>query len=208
MKHDEQDDLEIISIESEKFNPKSVLVNPTKDVEFPLSKQNVALINAMKAKLLKLEGVGLAAPQVNVQKSILAIYIPKSASLLRDNAKIYPVHVLINPKYWPADDKMVSDFEACYSVESKMGKVPRYQSIVLNYQDIEGHFVEEVVTGFYARVVQHEIDHLNGLLITDRLTSTCVQGNHTDMLKLRRQELPDDRKILFDDLINKKNIKK
>lgn len=192
----------IVTIEKE---PHSLLKDAAKPVTFPLSEDNQALIEAMKIKLLTLGGVGLAAPQVNQAKCIIVIYIPEEASLIRDKASPYPMHALINPTYEPITSHDVSyDFEGCYSVTSKAGKVPRFNQIKLQYQDEEGQMHQQIESGFYARVLQHEIDHLNGILIIDRLTSDCIQGSTEEMMALRRKELSDEKKALYDQLMAKK----
>jgi len=158
-------------------------------------------------KLRQLKGVGLAAPQVGYNKRIITIYIPKDAALLRDNVKQYPLHVMINPNYEiTADTSKVDDFEACYSVTSKAGKVPRYKVIKLSYQNEHGQLSTSIESGFYARVLQHEIDHLNGILIIDRLTPDCLQGSVEDMMAIRRSELSADKKAHFDKLMKEKGL--
>ena len=198
----------IIAIEDAQDKEKSVLKLKAAKISFPLSKEDKELIAMMKEIVVDLGGVGLAAPQVNVSKNIATIYIPESSALLRNDVKPYPLHVIINAEYEPIESEgKYSDFEGCYSVKSVMGKVPRYNAIKVTYQNEEGELITKVERGFYARVLQHEIDHLNGLLITDRLTPDCVQGTFEEMLKIRRQELPEEKRALFDELILKKGIK-
>lgn len=197
----------IIVIEDAVNREKSVLKSKTNRIDFPLSDENKNTIMIMKEILFALDGVGLAAPQIDINKNIAVIYIPESASLLRDNAKIYPMHVLINAGYEPVEnDGKYSDFEGCYSVRSVYGKVPRYNTIKLNYQNEDGLEISTIETGFYARVLQHEIDHLNGLLITDRLSSDCPQGTFAEMSKLRRDSLSEEKKIVFDELLKQKGL--
>ncbi len=197
--------LNIITIESEANKGNSILKTRAQNVTFPLSKEDLGLINDMKAMVYGFEGVGLAAPQVGYAKRIAVIYIPESASLLRDGVSIKPLHAIINPEYEGIGDKM-EDFEGCYSVDSLVGKVPRFYKIRVTYQNEDGDLIDEVVDGFYARVLQHEIDHLNGLLITDRLLPGCIQGSKGDMMKLRRKELPTEKRHHFDELLKKKGI--
>ncbi|WP_083500937.1 peptide deformylase [Legionella brunensis] len=195
--------LEIVTIEQKQFT--KILKAPAKTVDFPLSAKNLTLIKGMKEKLFQLGGVGLAAPQVNHHQQIVAIYIPEEAALLRNNVKPYPMHVLINPSYQGIEGSgFVDDFEACYSVSSKAGKVPRYKEIILTSYDETGKIHQTRENGFYARVLQHEIDHLNGLLITDRLSPDCIQGSVEEMMALRRSELTEEQKTLFDEVIKKK----
>ena len=199
--------LSIITIEQETDKSSSVLAKIAHEVQFPLADEDKKLISRMKQLLYKLEGVGLAAPQVGLGKKIALIYIPESASLLREDVRAYPMHAIINPEYSPVDSKEKRhDFEGCYSVSSIYGKVPRFSSIKVKYQNENGNIISQIVDGFYARVLQHEIDHLNGLLITDRLTSECLQGPPAKMLKFRRAELPKDKQKYFDELIKSKGL--
>lgn len=198
----------ILAIEDFIDKEKSVLKLKTKMLTFPLSDEDKNIIALMKEMLFALEGVGLAAPQIGINKNIAVIYIPKNASLLRNNTKIYPMHTIINAEYKPVKDQgKYRDFEACYSVKTICGQVPRYNTIKVKYQNEVGLEISKIKTGFYARVLQHEIDHLNGVLITDVLTPECIQGTFEEMVKLRRKSLTEEKKILFDKLVKKKNLK-
>lgn len=199
----------IIAIEDAQDPATSTLKLVAADVKFPLSQEDKELIAVMQELCFSLDGVGIAAPQLNISKKIAVIYIPKSASLMRDNVVEYPIHVIINARYEPIENEgKYEDFEGCYSVRNVYGKVPRYNAIKVTYQNEEGEEISKIVTGFYARVLQHEIDHLNGLLITDRLTPDCIQGTVAEMLELRRQSLPEEKRRLFDELIKQKSIVK
>ena len=201
------EDFKIIIIEEEQNKKQSVLKQKAKRIEFPLSDEDKKIISFMKGWLFKAGGVGLAATQINVSKQIALIYIPESAVLLRDGVEVQDMHAIINPEYRPAKtSKLVSDFEGCYSVKTVYGKVPRHDVIELSYQDEEGTQIQKQVSGFYARVLQHEIDHLNGLLITDRLTPDCVQGSFQEMLEIRRKELPEHKRKHFDELLKAKGV--
>jgi peptide deformylase len=192
--------MNIVTIEQTEHH--QVLKTPAISVQFPLNYEDDELIKSMKTKLQELGGVGLAAPQVNYSRQIIAIYIPEEAVLLREGARVYPMHIMINPTYSPASDaRMVFDFEGCYSVSNKAGKVPRYDAINLTYFDESGTCHQSVEHGFYARVIQHEIDHLNGMLIVDRLTPECVQGSIQEMMVLRRAELSEEKRTLFDEMM-------
>ena len=196
--------LNIVTVEQSEY--RHVLKEPAKTVQFPLSMEDKALIASMKSTLNGLGGVGLAAPQVNVSRRIIALYIPDEARLLRDGVNdLYPMHIMINPSFEPVAGSAVHyDFEGCYSVSSKAGKVPRYEQIKIHYYDESGTSHEQIEHGFYARVLQHEIDHLNGFLIIDRLTPDCVQGTVQEMMSLRRSELSEEKKAIFDEVIAKK----
>ena len=173
--------------------------------QFPLSPEDKNLIKLLKRKLHDLGGIGLAAPQVNYPKQIVALYIPEEAKLLRDGVKTYPLHILINPSYKPLPGSAMNyDFESCYSVDSKAGKVPRYNQIKVSYYDESGKHYTQIESGFYARSLQHEIDHLNGILIIDRLKPDCIQGTIKEMMTLRRAELSPEKRELFDQVMARK----
>lgn len=197
-------DMTIVTVEQAQHY--EVLKSKAEKVCFPLQPSDKELIDSMKEKLVELGGVGLAAPQVNHSKQIIAIYIPEEARLLRNNVEsTYPVHVMINPSYEPVESKgKQADYEGCYSVSSKAGKVPRYQTIKVHYVDEQGKEHQITETGFYARVLQHEIDHLNGVLISDHLTPDCIQGTVEEMMALRRNELSKEKQALFDEIMKKK----
>ena len=197
-------DLTIVTVEQPEYV--QILRKKAQKVVFPLKKTDKHLIDSMKLKLKSLGGVGLAAPQVNYDKQIIAIYIPEEARLLREDVELtYPMHVMINPSYKAVDStNKTADFEACYSVSSKAGKVPRYQTIQIQYYDEQGQPHQQIESGFYARVLQHEIDHIHGTLITDRLTPDCIQGSIAEMMAMRREELPKEKQALYDKLVQKK----
>ncbi|KTD57610.1 peptide deformylase [Legionella shakespearei] len=196
-------DINLVTIEQSEYQ--HVLKTKAQQVTFPLAAEDKQLIAAMKTKLKELGGVGLAAPQINHPKQIIAMYIPEEAKLLRDNVETYPLHIMLNPSYEPINPtEKHADYEGCYSVSSKAGKVPRYTTIKLTWYDEQGQQHQSIEHGFYARVVQHEVDHLNGILIVDRLTPDCVQGTPTEMSVLRRAELPENKRILFDQVMVRK----
>lgn len=195
--------MDIVTIEMPEHQ--RVLTTPAQPVQFPLSGDDQQLLMVMKNKLDELGGVGLAAPQINHPRQIIAIYIAEDAAQCREHAKPYPMHLMINPAYKPTTKATIHyDFEACYSVSSKAGKVPRYTDIELEYDDEQGNHHQLIATGFYARVLQHEIDHINGVLIVDRLTPDCVQGTLEEMRTLRRNELTAAQQLVYDRGLTKK----
>lgn len=180
----------ILCIENVSHPEGSALRLQAEPVGFPLSPEDRALVETLKTMTVDLGGVGLAAPQIGISKRVAAIYIPEEAAHLREDIEPKAVHVILNPEYEPLfEEGEYSDFEGCYSVNSVMGKVPRAKAIRVYYYTEEGVRVEAVERGFYARVLQHEIDHLNGVLIIDRLSPDCPQGSLEEMIELRKQEL-------------------
>ena len=104
--------------------------------------------------------VGLAAPQVNIS---LRIFV------FREELKQEFIPV-INPKVDFVGDETESGWEGCLSIPGKIGEVARYKRIRLTYQDLKGNKVTEEAEGWRARIIQHEYDHLDGILYKDKLT--------------------------------------
>lgn len=162
---------QIITIESFSNPNESILRKKAKKVKFPLSVEVLSIVEKMEKKLYELGGVGLAAPQIDVKKNIICIYITKEASNQRGEDKAYDMHTIFNASYTGIGEKDSTDFEGCYSVSSQSGEVTRYSKIKFKYLDKDGTEHEEMAEGFYARVIQHEIDHVNGILIIDKLVN-------------------------------------
>jgi peptide deformylase len=112
-------------------------------------------------------GVGLAAPQVSRSQRIVIFFVPAA----RNGGVEIPLTVMINPVITPLDAIKNEGYEACLSVPGLTGLVPRFINIKYTYQDLSGASIEREAHGFHARVVQHECDHLDGLLYLDRMTS-------------------------------------
>lgn len=122
-------------------------------------------IEDMKETMVHAGGVGLAAPQVYVPLRIVIFFVPEG----RDGGPAVPMTVMINPIIKPASDDMSEDWEGCLSVPYLTGVVPRWTQIKYSYQDIDGSLRERSAEGFHARVVQHESDHLDGVLYPMRM---------------------------------------
>jgi peptide deformylase len=120
------------------------------------------------------DGAGLAAPQIGINKQ-LVIFGFKQNLRYPDAAQV-PETVLINPKLTPLSDQMESDYEGCLSVPGLRGSVPRYTRLRYEGVDQFGNPIRRDVDGFHARVVQHEVDHLNGILYPMRITDFSTFG--------------------------------
>ncbi len=108
-------------------------------------------------------GVGLAAPQVHEGMRVFVAMI--------DEADDAEATVIINPTITVLDDQVVEGWEGCLSIPEIRGRVPRARKIVVKAHDRQGRIVEIEAEDFVARVIQHEHDHLDGLLFLDRMTS-------------------------------------
>ncbi|AXT61318.1 peptide deformylase [Aquimarina sp. AD10] len=114
-------------------------------------------------------GAGIAAPQVNVLKRIFTME-------MTDNPRYpdrhpFPLYVVINPEIECLGHELVDSWEGCLSIPNIRGKLKRYKRIKLKGYDRNGKSFEEELEGFAAIVAQHELDHLNGVLLIDRMDS-------------------------------------
>lgn len=198
--------LDLLTIEQ---NPSpSVLTEPAQEVSFPLSAATLSLISEMKTLLEQKKGVGLAAPQVGHPQKILVYVISTDAKALRSNAKeTVPMTVLINPSYEPLTIEQNQDWEGCFSVAKTYGKVPRYNKISYKAQLTDGSFISGQAEGFTARVLQHEIDHLNGTLILHRFRQDSVKGTPEEMMPLRFKEFTEEQQAIAQRLLQANKIK-
>ena len=131
-------------------------------------------ITDMVETMREYDGVGLAADQVHVSKQIAVLEVADNPRYPEKPA--VPLTVLINPMITPLSEELEEDWEGCLSIPDMRGKVPRYKSIKVQTLDTRGAAFEFVATGFHARVIQHEWDHLHGKVYLDRmsdLTTLC-----------------------------------
>jgi peptide deformylase len=126
-----------------------------------------ALLADMRDTMHALDGVGLAAPQIGV--SLRVIIFEVSSNPRYPDAETVPQTVLINPVLTPLSDTMEEGWEGCLSVPGMRGLVPRYTHLRYQGRDEFGALIDRTVSGFHARVVQHECDHLDGILYPMRI---------------------------------------
>lgn len=142
------------------------------------------LARDMAETMLAEHGVGLAAPQVGVSQRLIVFYVPESRA---DDAEDVPLQILINPSFVPLAPALVSGLEGCLSLPGLRGMVPRYQHIGYSGVDLDGHKIEREAIGFHARVVQHEIDHLDGVMYLDRMAD-FASLTHESVLRRKIQQ--------------------
>lgn len=153
-----------------------VLREPARPVADPLAEDIQRLIADMQETLVDAEGVGLAAPQVFVSLALFLFFVPPARQDESSDAAGVPLTVLINPEIEPLDDTRVHDWEGCLSMPGLLGAVPRWQSIRYRGLDGCGVPIEREAHGFHARVVQHEYDHLRGVLYPERMDDLTRLG--------------------------------
>ncbi|MEY2700248.1 MAG: hypothetical protein RIQ52_1003 [Pseudomonadota bacterium] len=113
------------------------------------------------------EGAGLAAPQIGIDLQIVIYGISQNPRY--PEAPPIPLTTLINPDITPLDETMVEDWEGCLSVPGLRGRVPRWTRVRCCALDGDGQPLDFVAEGFHARVIQHECDHLQGILYPARI---------------------------------------
>lgn len=145
-------------------------------VEDPTDPEIQRLITDMKDTLADAEGVGLAAPQVYVSKAVMMFFVPPSRTTDDEAEDGVPLTVLINPEIEPIDDALVGGWEGCLSIPGLQGYVPRWEHICYRGLDPSGRPIEREASGFHARVVQHEHDHLLGTLYPERMEDMTLLG--------------------------------
>jgi peptide deformylase len=146
-----------------------ILRSPAEPVADPTAPEIRALIGDMWETLADIGGAGLAAPQVHVGKRVVIFHVPK-ARAEREGADAVSPTVLINPQIEPLDQDIAEGWEACLSVPGLTGWVPRHARIRYRALNPDGEMIEREAAGFHARVVQHECDHLDGVLYPMRMT--------------------------------------
>ena len=127
-----------------------------------------SLLTDMLDTMESLDGAGLAAPQIGIPLRVIIFGVKRNPRY--PDAEEVPYTVLLNPVIRPLDQEKEEGWEGCLSVPGMRGLVPRYRSIRYSGCDQYGATIERDVTGFHARVVQHESDHLDGILYPMRIT--------------------------------------
>ncbi|ENW04330.1 peptide deformylase [Acinetobacter beijerinckii] len=127
----------------------------------------IQLASAMHATMLERNGVGIAAPQVYISKRVI-IVASRSNPRYPDAPEMDAV-VMINPEILEFSQTTCLGEEGCLSVPNERGQVERAQAIKVRYYTLQGEVIETVYEGFPARIVQHEVDHLDGILFVERL---------------------------------------
>lgn len=167
--------LEIITPENPVLRKKAIKVTDFKSAKFQ------KLIDDMVETMVDAPGVGLAAPQVAISQRLIVVRLPDSTEEDReeygDQAGV--VYAVANPKIIKTSKEIVSGVEGCLSLPGLLGEVDRHESVVITGQDRHGKEWRLKAKGWLARVFQHEIDHLDGILFTDH-TDKVWQADEED----------------------------
>lgn len=155
------------------------LLAPARPVEDFASIELAQLIVDMHDTMRSLNGAGLAAPQIGVGLQVVIFEV--SANPRYPDAESVPFTVLINPLLTPLSDELEEGWEGCLSVPGMRGLVPRHTALHYQGFDATGRPIDRSVSGFHARVAQHEVDHLHGILYPMRIRDLRYFG-FTDTL--------------------------
>lgn len=182
--------LQLVTLDSAEH---SILRIPAKTVTFPLDSATQEFINNLESFFHDLKSplgspAGLAAPQVGYSLRIIIIQVPEAAKAKRNDVyDVVPPTVLINPSYTSVKAAGESkDWEGCFSVPDKMGEVYRYNEIHYTAYTAEGQEINGVAHGFLARLIQHEVGHLNGELYIDHLRPDCRYDSIENVMKMMK----------------------
>lgn len=148
------------------------------------------LVQDMRETMRAAQGAGLAAPQIGVDLQ-LVVFGSADANLRYPGRALVPPTVLINPVVTPLDREEALDWEGCLSVPGLRGEVPRWLRVRYTGFDLYGDPIDRTVEGFHARVVQHECDHLQGILYPMRMRDLGKLG-FTEVLFPEMDAADDD----------------
>lgn len=146
------------------------------------------LLTDMRDTMEAMNGAGIAAPQIGVSKQVVIFGFERNTRY--PDAEAVPFTVLINPKLEFIGGEMEDGWEGCLSVPGMRGVVPRYKQLRYRGFDEKGQLIDRTVSDFHARVVQHECDHLIGMLYPMRITDFSKFG-YVDTL-FPGQDVRDD----------------
>ncbi|MEE1801300.1 peptide deformylase [Streptomyces sp. JV176] len=159
-----------------------VLRRPAAPYDGQLGDERLArLVRLMRATMHAAPGVGLAAPQIGIPLRLAVVEDPAQApdEVLAARGRVpQPFRVLVNPSYEPVGEQRAAFFEGCLSVPGWQAVVARHQAVRLRGQDERGREIDEEFSGWPARIVQHETDHLDGTLYLDRAETRSLSATH------------------------------
>lgn len=170
-----------------------VLLRPADLVADPQHPEIQRLIRDMVETMHDAEGAGLAAPQVHVPLQMVVYHAPDARAEEEDEPlETAPLTVLINPEIEPLGDEVSHGWEGCLSVPGLRGEVERSHHIAYRALNEKGEAVEGEAKGFHARVIQHECDHLEGVLYPQRMTDLSKLIFESEIRHLMASEGEDE----------------
>ena len=161
-----------------------ILLKKTKEVKEIGSDSIKKIVYDMSETMLDTNGAGLAAPQIHINRRIL---IFRNPDIVEENIKI-EITALINPTIEKITEETNDAWEGCLSIPGMLGLVRRYSKIKYSGYDLEGNIINKEAENLHARIVQHEFDHLNGILYTRRLAHKDAFGFEDEIEKYWKQD--------------------
>src|SRR5688572_9494025 len=159
----------------------------------PKSQEIQGLVRDMVETLQDVGAIGLAAPQVHVSKRVVIFFVPGSRRGGEDDpAEDIPLTILINPEIEPLAEDKTAGVEACLSVPGLAGQVQRFTHIRYWALDLHSRMFEREASGYHARVVQHECDHLDGILYPMRMTDLSSLAFVEELRRFSGNEVEED----------------
>ena len=157
-----------------RYSSKSIAILPDPQID--------RLIDDLIATAIAANGVGIAAPQVAA--SVRLFILASRPSPRYPHAPMMAPTAMINPRIIDRSQSLVSGWEGCLSVPGTRGIVPRNETIEVEYFTKDGDRIQQELTGFVARIFQHELDHLDGILFPDRVLSMTDLITEAEYLKI------------------------
>lgn len=164
-----------------------VLRVPAQPVADPTAPEIAQLVADMKETMDAAGGIGIAAPQVRVGLRVAIFEVPEGRT---EDGQGWPLTVLINPEWHPLGPDKEEGYEGCLSVPGMTGLVPRYTRIAYRGVGLDGQPIHREAEGYHARVVQHELDHLAGILYPQRMTDISTLA-YTEELRKQADTPPE-----------------
>ncbi|MBX9567377.1 MAG: peptide deformylase [Candidatus Obscuribacterales bacterium] len=176
---------ESFSFESQPASPRLVHIGDPiiRSISRPIQSimQAAKICRVLTEKLWEIQGAGLAAPQIGVPYRIFVFEVRKT-ELFPDREES-PLYTMINPELEILDESTVVNYEGCFSVPGYLGLVPRARALRVKWTDPDESLREEVFEDYRARVIQHEMDHLNGVVYIDRMPDMSTFTTRENYLK-------------------------
>ena len=167
-----------------------VLRRRAQEVDLPIPGYIRQLAMDMIETMVDASGVGLAAPQVHIGSRIIVFRVPADRSSGAAGDQPAEAQALINPVVEPLTEELAFGWEGCLSIPGLRGMVPRHTRIRYSGLAPDGTRVEREASGFHARVIQHEMDHLDGILYLDRMPDMRLLTFQEEMKYFGPETLP------------------
>lgn len=176
-----------------------VLRRPAVPFDGQLDPEELKALTALMRRVMHhAPGVGLAAPQIGIPLRLAVLedaYAPDpEAAEVRERTPL-DFFTIINPRYEPLDGRTAAFYEGCLSFEGYQGVVERHHSVRLDYDDELGNVQQRTFSGWPARIVQHETDHLNGVVYVDKVMTRSLTSN-AEYIRWAAPEIDEARRVL------------